>query len=351
MYTENLSVMDIILNLSNYALGGYFVIAFVFGIVLLTGHYGVDSIKVNPLMRMVGSIMLVDALDVIITGFGSVIFPTCTFIDYFSLTLDCTSMILCFLAGFSLLSGNYPTLNQTLIVAIPILGSMLALKIGGAHFNTAFIVSSILCILYISHLTFCFIRHDINLRFQYSTTKNRHTIWYLPFLLLADFATPVIYSTMPEDWPLHIVLGIFYFIVTLIYLLLFYSVAHHKITTVKSITHTQELRLRRRVKGQEATPEQQDLLNKADHLMLEHKLYANPEFNIDHLSRKLGVPTENIYDILHELEIPDFREYVNGFRVAAAREMISRGVGGEEVAKSCGFLDYKALCKALKTAK
>ncbi|MDP5219897.1 AraC family transcriptional regulator [Ruegeria sp. 2205SS24-7] len=73
----------------------------------------------------------------------------------------------------------------------------------------------------------------------------------------------------------------------------------------------------------ESAKEDQELLNRLDRLMVEQRLYLEPDITVQRLARRLTVPTRNLSAVVNRTQGLNMSQYVNRFRLQHAAHLLS----------------------------
>lgn len=73
---------------------------------------------------------------------------------------------------------------------------------------------------------------------------------------------------------------------------------------------------------QETLEEDQDLLRKLDRLMIEHKMFTDPDLTLARLGRRLHCPARSVSKAVNRIHGENISRYINGFRVRHAAMLL-----------------------------
>ncbi|MTI20190.1 AraC family transcriptional regulator [Fulvivirga sp. RKSG066] len=99
--------------------------------------------------------------------------------------------------------------------------------------------------------------------------------------------------------------------------------------------------------------EASQILNALDALMIDEKLYINPELKIKDVAARLNISPHLLSQVLNDNLKKSFKHYINEFRIHAATEMIKKNhqITLEAIGTDSGFKSKSTFYEAFKTVQ
>ena len=102
-----------------------------------------------------------------------------------------------------------------------------------------------------------------------------------------------------------------------------------------------------------STKEAEAIASKLEGLLLERKLYKNPDLKLPDLANELAISSHSLSQYLNDNLGKRFSTFINGYRIAAAEEMLKgcHHLTLEAIGNECGFKSNSAFYAAFKKFK
>lgn len=352
--------------LRGFLLGMYFsldiVLSAVLGIIYARQK---RSGRVIPSLLLGGLALLTDGLSVVLHPVHILVVGNLPIFDYIFSCADLLVTSLFFFTGLSLFTAKFPSRRAVLRVSAPALAIYLLLVLTANK-----LVFSALTVLWLVMLFVALVRrmrrYNSSLVFFYSNVNNHRNVWFL-LILIWSFAIYPLYK-LAYVGAAHA--DLYYAIYSLSSMAL-YAILSYLITTQtidSDITSFYADVLEDSAADEEASraddsaqpritvdtllsaTQQRVMEERLKGLMADDKLYRNSDLCVDDLVSQLATNSSYFYYFMRDVMKVSFLDYVNGFRVNEAKELLTRGEKIDLVAGRVGFNSANSFRRAFKRA-
>lgn len=318
-----------------------------------------SPLKTPPTMRLAGITLFLDAVPVALHLTQKAYLPDTAFFDYIFPFTDLLVTAMFILAGISLLTAKYPSPKAYWSIFLSGLVVYVAFVVSGS-----FVVFSVLTFIWIVVLFAAIVRgvkkFNKMLFFHYSNVESHRTTWFV-YILVWAFAVYPIYkiASLPvgySEW-----FYILYSVITIVlYTILSCKVYLQTFVADKTIPNLQAFESDESVKFESDapvchtasdyfTPDQQRKMTQELTLLMEkEKVYHNPQLCVDDLVQRMGTNSSYFYYFMRDVIGASFFDYVNGYRINEAKQLLSDGGKVEQVSEAVGYNSANTFRRAFK---
>lgn len=319
------------------------------GIMLIHPAHTKDRKRHVPALQIAGITLLLDTISVSMHAIKHIYNLNNSFLDYIFPASDLIITTMFVLAGFSLLSTKYPSAKTITISCICITAIYLSFL-----FTNSMLIFGVLTIIWLAVLfTLAVIRvrrFNKSLFFHYSNVEKHRSTWFI-YILVWAFAIYPIYKIASMNFGRADTLYCFYALMSMA----MYVVVSYNLITQTSDTTTTFAELSEYGEAETAaeadpteekqemadmyfTPDQQrQMTERLNRLMLDEKLYHDPELCVDDLVKQMGTNTSYFYYFMRDVMKSSFFDYVNRYRIDEAKSLLLKGEKVDLLAEAVGY--------------
>lgn len=341
--------MDKIDILSYVVLGMYFAFDLILGLALLMHQAGFSKQgQGHPTIKLAGISMISDAVAVLIRIVKSMFLPDAVFFVFVHPVFDLTVTSLFILTCFALLSDKYPSRREVLSIALSALACYAVCLVSGSMLLfgvVSFVWMAAVFVFTVRRMR----RYHNMLAFYYSNTKKHRATWFIYFMIWGFVAYPcykvatLTSSYGPAFYNAYALLAM------VIEAVVSYRLIRQSMGSSKVVANLYEY----------GRPEEEDQSNAGTErltanmyfsaekqlqmkeqlrrFMVDDKLYRDAELCVGDLVKRMDTNASYFYYFMRDVMDSSFSDYVNGYRVEEAKELLSKGEKIDYIVAKVGF--------------